>query len=57
MKRRVLSEAEVRSGRVVVIEIRVQDALQMRGVPHDDVVQTLSSDRADDPLHISVLPW
>jgi len=30
--------------------------LQSRRVHHDDVIEALASDRADDPFHVRVLP-
>ena len=41
---------------MVVHEVRAKDAHQMSLVEHDDVIQTLSADRAYEPLTIRILP-
>ncbi len=41
---------------MVVHEVRAKDAHQVSLVEHDDVIQTLSADRADEPLTIRILP-
>jgi hypothetical protein len=42
--------------RVVIRSVFLQDAPKM-GLAHDHVVKTLTSDRANCALDISVLPW
>ena len=42
--------------RVVILEVFTENSNQMCFVQHDDVIETFSSDRADDALCVSVLP-
>jgi hypothetical protein len=49
-------EAPMRSGPVVVLDVRAKDALQVALPEHKDVVETLSSNRADPSLGESVRP-
>jgi len=37
--------------------VSIQDVPKMRGIPDDGVVETLTLDRTDNPLDITVLPW
>src|SRR5689334_17867513 len=53
--RSVLRQREASAGSLVVIEIRLQDTPQARFIQHDHVIQTLTSNRADQPLNIGVL--
>ncbi len=41
---------------MVVHEVRAKDAQQMSLVEHDDAIQTLSADRAYEPLTMGILP-
>jgi hypothetical protein len=41
---------------VVVFDVGGEDFLEMSAVEHNDVIQALSSDRADNPLSIRILP-
>src|SRR6266545_5287514 len=41
---------------IIVGSIRAQDPAQVRFTEHDDVVQALPSDRADESFNISILP-
>ncbi len=41
---------------MVVHEVRAKDTHQVSLVEHDDVIQTLSADRAYKPLTIRILP-
>jgi superfamily II DNA or RNA helicase len=52
----LLAEAQVGSRLVVVAEVIRQRGLEMARVPNDKVVQTLSANRADEPLSIWILP-
>ena len=54
--RRVLRQSQMRSGLVVVDQVGVQDATQVPLVENDNVIQALSTDRADYPLNVPVLP-
>ena len=53
----IFLQAEMGPCRVVIRSVFLQDALKMGLAPHDYVVKTLASDRADCALDISVLPW
>jgi hypothetical protein len=46
----------MRSGSVIVREIIAQDSLQVPSVEYDNMIQTLSPDRSDQPFHVRVLP-
>ena len=54
-KRALLVQPEVSPRPVVITEIRSQSPLQMSGIKDDEVVQTLSADRADE-LGVWILP-
>ena len=45
----------MRSGLVVVFEVLRQNALQMRLVEHDEMVEALSADGPDQPFHERIL--
>ncbi len=53
---RVLVEREMRSGSVVVVQVASQDPPQVTLAENNDVVQAFPTDRADDPLHVRILP-
>src|SRR6266496_465087 len=53
----IFLQAEMGPCRVVIRSVFLQDAPKMGLAPHDHVVKTLASDRADCALDISVLPW
>jgi hypothetical protein len=42
---------------MVVSEVAGQDAAEVSLVENEHVIQTLTPDRADEPLHERVLPW
>jgi hypothetical protein len=54
--RRILLEREVSSRRVIVREVARQDAAQVAFAQHEDVIQALAPDRADEPFREGVLP-
>ena len=54
--RAILVKRQMRSRLVVISKIRRKHAAQMALVENDDVVETLSTDRANDALYIGVLP-
>src|ERR1700687_2596204 len=54
---RILLQGEMRTHLVVVVHIRLQHMTKMPLAEHNNVVKTFSSDRTDQPLSISVLPW
>src|SRR6266481_2989383 len=53
---RVLPEGQVRTGLVVVAGVRGHDPVEMCLAKHDHMVDALASYRADQSLHICVLP-
>ena len=53
---RVLVEREMRSGAVIVREVRGQDATQVAFAQNDDMIEALPPDRADEPFHERILP-
>ncbi len=46
----------MRSPAVVIFEIARERSLQVSSIQHDDVIQTLPSNRSDDSLRVEVLP-
>jgi hypothetical protein len=44
------------SALVMILEITRQDLAQVTLVENDDVIETLTADRSDEALDISVLP-
>ena len=46
----------MRSRLMVISKIRRKHAAQVALVEYDEVIETLSTDRTNDALHISVLP-
>jgi hypothetical protein len=46
----------MRSPRVVVGEVGSEDPLEMSLVEHDHVIETVASDRSDQPLDVGILP-
>ena len=52
----IFLQAEMGPCRVVIRSVFLQDALKMGLAPHNHVVKTLTSDRADCALDISILP-
>ena len=50
------SKRAVGPGVVVVIEVARQDASEVGLVEHDDMIQTLAPDRADQPFDVGILP-
>lgn len=55
--RGILAQTEMRTRKVIVGNVLGQDALKMRGAPNDNVVEALATDRANNPLNVSILPW
>ena len=54
--RRVLVQREMRARAHVVATYVREYPVQPRRVHHDDVIEALTSDRADDAFHVGVLP-
>lgn len=53
---RVRVEREMGARPMVVAEVTDQDAVEVSLAEHEHVIQTVASDRADEPLHQRVLP-
>ena len=53
---RIFVQGEVSPPLVIVGEVTLQVAVQRTLVPHDDVVETLASERADHAFHERILP-
>src|SRR5580704_10390129 len=45
------------SALIVIPLIRAQQIAKMRLAEDNDMVEAITSDRADKPLHICILPW
>jgi hypothetical protein len=56
MVRRVFVQTEMRSAAMIVLTVGLENASQMRLVQDDHVVETLSSNGADQAFHVRVLP-
>src|SRR3989441_8449793 len=54
--RRIRVEREMRASPVIVGEVAGQDAAQVAFAENQNVIQTLASDRADEPLGERILP-
>ena len=55
-QRRIAAQSLMRSVGVVVLEILGQDAAQMALTENDHVIEALATYRADQPLHVGILP-
>ena len=51
----MLAEPQVDAQLVVVAEIRGEGSIQMAGIQDDEMVQTVSADRSDEPLGVWIL--
>jgi hypothetical protein len=54
--RRILGEGEVGPGALVVLEVPGEDASQVALAQDEDMVETLSADRADQAFREGILP-
>ena len=54
--RRILAQRQMCSRPQVVRDVVREHPVQPRRVHHDDVIQAFTSDRANDALHVGVLP-
>ena len=54
--RGVFRKSEVDTGAVVVVGVGTEDLAKMGFAQDQDMVQAFSSDRADEPFSVSVLP-
>ena len=50
--RRVVVQRQVRAGVMIIVEVIGEDPLQVALVEHDEVVEALAADRADDSLDV-----
>ena len=55
--RRVLVQRQVRTSLVVIFLVRIEQMVEVSFTKHNDVIDTLPSDRTNQPFRISVLPW
>ena len=55
-KRRVLIERQMSPRRIVIRDVRWNYATQVNLAEHDEMVEALPPDRADQPFDVSVLP-
>ena len=55
-KRRVLSQSEMRPDMVVIGSISLENLTQMGLAKDDDVIRAFSTDRANQPLDMPILP-
>ncbi len=53
---RIFAQRQVRAGTIVVVGVGAKHAVQMRFAENDQMVQTFSSDRSDQPFNVGVLP-
>jgi hypothetical protein len=56
MERGILVERKVRAHTIVVSRVICQQMAEMPFPQHHDMVEALASDRADQPLNMTVLP-
>mgnify|MGYP005638109061 CR=1 FL=1 len=54
--RALLAQRQMSSRRVVVRHVGAKHTIQMSLVENDVVVETVSPDRPDEPLHVGILP-
>ena len=54
--RAVLPQRQVRSGSMVIVEIRGEDPTQMTLVQDDHVIQAFTADRSDNAHDKTILP-
>ena len=55
-KRRVFVQRQVSSTLIVILLVRTQQIAQMPFAKNNDMVEAVASDRADQPLRVSILP-
>ena len=54
--RRILVKGSMSPDAVVVMSVRFQNPAEMRLAQNDDVIQTLTPDRSDQPFGKAILP-
>jgi hypothetical protein len=47
----------MRSAGMIVVDVAAQDATQVLLIEHDDMIEDLATNRANQSLAIRVLPW
>ena len=57
MERRIFVERKVRAYLIVVGGVIRQQMAEVPFAQHHDMVETLASDRANQPFNMTVLPW
>ena len=55
--RAILSQRQMRAGATVVGKIALENPAQVSLSQHDDMIQALSPDRADESFDVRILPW
>jgi hypothetical protein len=55
-ERRILVQRQVHSTLIVILLVQTQQIAQMPFAKNNDMVEALTSDGADQPLRVSVLP-
>jgi hypothetical protein len=53
---RILTQGEMRPPVMIVVEEESEGASKGPLIPHDDMIETLSPQRADQALHVRILP-
>jgi hypothetical protein len=56
MNGRVLGQGEMRSRRIVVVGVSAQHAAEMALAEHENMIETVAAERADQALDVAVLP-
>ena len=56
-ERCILTEGQVRADTVVVASVSLKHAAKMRFAKYYEMVEAFPTDRADEPLYMTVLPW
>jgi hypothetical protein len=56
-RRCILVQRKVRASIIVIFSVRSQQVAKMPLAEHNDMVKAIPSDRTDEPLRVSVLPW
>jgi hypothetical protein len=56
-RRCILVQREVRARVIVISLVRSQQLAEVLLAEYHDMIKALPSDRADEPLRMSILPW
>lgn len=56
MARRILGQRQMRPGFIVIAGVGSEDPAQMGLAEDDDMIEAFAADRADQSLHMPVLP-